>query len=123
MPVVGNGTWYNRYNELVELPIWIGGEKKFEGFGTLIADNGIYYQGEWLNGLRHGWGIYVKPDGYRYEGEFKNDKKHGKGIFFKAKHNNVYEGNFADNLPNGYGIRYMSEGFKGNVIYLSLIHI
>ena len=49
--------------------------------------------------------------------EFKNDKKHGKGIFFKAKHNNVYEGDFADNLPNGYGIRYMAEGFKGNVIY------
>tara|TARA_R100000152_G_C6778431_1_gene209102 strand:+ start:1814 stop:3124 length:1311 start_codon:yes stop_codon:yes gene_type:complete len=117
MPVAGNGTWYNRYNKPVELPIWIGGEKKFEGFGTLIADNGIYYQGEWLNGLRHGWGIYIKPDGYRYEGEFKNDKKHGKGIFFKAKHNNVYEGDFADNLPNGYGIRYMAEGFKGNVIY------
>ncbi len=117
MPVEGRGNWFNRYDQPIELPIWIGGEKKFEGFGTNIASNGVYYQGDWVNGQRHGWGIHTKPDGYRYEGEFKHDKKHGKGIFFKAKHNSVYEGEFAYNLPNGYGIRYNPEGPGGPVIH------
>ena len=117
MPIEDKGFWVDRYDNPVEMPIWIGDKEKFDGFGTLIARNGICYQGDWVNGQRHGWGIFTKPDGYRYEGEFKHNKKHGKGIFFKAKHNNVFEGEFADNLPNGYGIRYNPEGPGGPVIH------
>jgi hypothetical protein len=29
------------------------------------SDNGDAYEGEWLNGNRHGRGIYTRPDGER----------------------------------------------------------
>ena len=37
------------------------------------------YEGDWVNGERHGFGKCVKIDGSRYEGGWANDKPHGKG--------------------------------------------
>lgn len=37
------------------------------------------YQGETLNGKRHGYGVYTYPGGFfRYEGQYVNGQKHGK---------------------------------------------
>lgn len=35
------------------------------------------YDGQFLNGLRHGLGIYFYANGARYEGEWKNNMKDG----------------------------------------------
>ena len=37
------------------------------------------YEGEWVQGKRHGAGKLVEADGGSYEGEWKEDLKHGKG--------------------------------------------
>ena len=42
--------------------------------------NGDTYEGEFLNGKRHGHGIYTWSDGTRYEGEYRDNQKHGRGI-------------------------------------------
>lgn len=34
-------------------------------------ENGIVYEGEWLNGMRHGQGTQIWVDGSRYVGEWK----------------------------------------------------
>lgn len=34
-------------------------------------ENGIIYEGEWLNGMRHGQGTQIWVDGSRYVGEWK----------------------------------------------------
>lgn len=73
--------------------------------------SGGYYEGEWLNGMRHGKGVYVSnfeyiqvwEDKTCYEGDFKNDQMHGKG---KITHPNgdVYEGEWQNDMANGYGV-------------------
>jgi len=33
------------------------------------------YQGEWVNGQRHGCGVFYFANGARYDGEWKNNLK------------------------------------------------
>ena len=49
-----------------------------------------------------------------YEGEFKNDLRDGYGIYYSCN-GDRYEGGFKNNLKNGYGIEYYSDGcrYKG----------
>ena len=59
--------------------------------------------------------------GNRYEGEFKNDLREGYGIFYTSD-GDRYEGEFKNELIEGYGIWYFSNGdryegeFKNNLI-------
>lgn len=40
------------------------------GFGTMDYANGDVYEGEWVNGKRHGKGVlFYQKDGNRYEGK------------------------------------------------------
>jgi hypothetical protein len=41
--------------------------------------NGSRYEGQWLNGRRHGYGVWTRPDGTMYVGEWENDKPQGQG--------------------------------------------
>ena len=34
-------------------------------------ENGITYEGEWLNGMKHGNGNQIWADGSQYKGEWK----------------------------------------------------
>ena len=48
---------------------------------TLRYTDGSRYDGEVLNGKRHGRGTYVWPDGSRYSGDWRDGKKHGRGTY------------------------------------------
>jgi hypothetical protein len=48
---------------------------------SLLYDNGDRYEGDLLNGLRHGYGIYIWADGHKYAGEWLNNYRHGYGTF------------------------------------------
>jgi hypothetical protein len=69
------------------------------------------YEGDFKNGLLHGFAAVTYKSGEltRYEGEFQNGSRHGKG---KALFRNgqTYDGEWKDNLIDGYGIL---EGSKG----------
>lgn len=41
------------------------------------------YDGEFVNGLRHGFGTFYYANGAKYEGGWKNNMKHGK-VKFKS---------------------------------------
>ncbi|ESO83241.1 hypothetical protein LOTGIDRAFT_176258, partial [Lottia gigantea] len=51
------------------------------------------YDGEFVNGLRHGFGSFRYANGALYEGYWKNNMKHGKGKF-TFKNGRIYEGVF-----------------------------
>ena len=79
---------------------------------TIEYINGCQYYGEWNQqyNQKHGRGIQKWPDGPTYYGQFRNDKACGKGrLIFKQ--GEEYEGDWADNKANGFGI-YKSKEVK-----------
>ncbi|MEQ8690826.1 MAG: hypothetical protein RIC89_08320 [Pseudomonadales bacterium] len=62
---------------------------------TVELPNGDSYQGETLDGQRHGHGVYIWENGNRYEGEFFANRMHGEGTFTWAD-GRTYVGNFAE---------------------------
>lgn len=74
-----------------------------------IPDTTIYYTGDWVDDKYHGKGVLV--DGLkRYEGDFINGEKHGYGIEYEMGKLS-YEGEFANGKRNGRGTLY----FEGEV--------
>ena len=50
------------------------------GKHKLTYDNGDTFEGDFVDGKRHGNGVYTSKKGDRYEGEWKNDRREGYGI-------------------------------------------
>ena len=60
------------------------------GHHTFKYANGDMYEGEWLDGRRHGTGVYTWASGDEYYGDWANGNRHGKGVF---------EGEWRDGFP------------------------
>ncbi len=67
-----------------------------------VFQSGASYEGEALNGKRHGKGIYRFTDGRIYEGDFVANERTGKGKMTWAN-GDVYEGDFIDGDRTGKG--------------------
>lgn len=55
--------------------------------------------------------IYIKPKDFffdHYEGDLVNGKKHGNGILY-SRDGSRYEGTWKDNKPNGIGVYVYSD--------------
>ena len=85
----------------------------------------IYYEGEFLEGKKHGEGRYRTPEyeytgnfnnnqfdsagfleyrnGDKYQGTFENGKKNGKGVY-TWRDGSYYEGYFKHDMKNGQGL-------------------
>ena len=89
-------------------------DNKRDGYGKLIFENGIYYIGQWKNGMRHGQGtLYNKDNSIIYKGDFENDKYNGKGMSIEEK-GYYYIGQWKDGLKHGLGKYYNK---NNNLIY------
>jgi len=49
------------------------------GVGKASYCEDFVYEGQWVQGRRHGNGVQTWEDGSRYEGEWVNDRMHGNG--------------------------------------------
>jgi len=79
-----------------------------------ILNNNIIYEGEYLNGKRHGKGKEFYETGeLRYEGEYLNGKRKGKGKEFYIIGSLLFEGEYSN------GNRWNGKGYdpKNNLIY------
>ena len=104
-----------------------------DGKGTFTSKNGVKYEGEYLDGTRHGEGKITFSDGGTMEGSWKNGKLKGKGCFDLPKVGKFvgeledaspkkgriifpdgiqYEGEFRDWNPNGCGEQIFPDGEK-----------
>ena len=72
-------------------------------FKRIEYDGGDVYEGEILNGKRHGHGTYTWSDGSFYDGEWKDGNENGHGIR-KYINVGVYDGEWKDGYENGHGI-------------------
>jgi hypothetical protein len=84
---------------------------KRHGHGTYRYATGNTYEGGWENNKKHGHGIFRYIDGDVYEGDWEHDRMHGRGTHRHAS-GAVYEGDFRNDYMHGHGTyRYVS----GNV--------
>lgn len=79
---------------------------KYHGKGVLKFKNDEKYEGEFLKGQFYGFGTYTygpkSTSAFeKYEGYYKKGKRSGTGIL--KTDDWVYEGQFIDDLANGYG--------------------
>ena len=59
--------------------ISVNKDKPF-GYGTFFGNNGLIYEGEWVDGKRNGYGKLTYPSGGIYEGFFVNNRRSGEGV-------------------------------------------
>ena len=98
------------------------------GFGILLQENGEKKVGTWNNNNFEGWNYYIDSTGTLYIGLFKKGKLNGKGEKYTLN-DEIYSGNFINNLPEGKGKEinslYEYEGYfkkgkkegEGKIIY------
>jgi|SaaInlV_125m_DNA_1040241.scaffolds.fasta_scaffold72340_1 hypothetical protein len=89
---------------------WINGNK--HGYGSYIYTNGAIYNGNFSNDVLDGEGTLVyKNTNDTYFGSFKNNRFHGKGTFIDK--NGEYNGDFQDDKKHGVGtMKYNSGDIK-----------
>lgn len=77
----------------------------------------ISYIGNFVNSIKEGFGAEDTPD-HIYQGEFHNDKKEGLGKLTYKNTKDFYEGEFKDNLVNGFGFYTWanSDNYKGDFV-------
>ena len=82
------------------------------GRGEYIFDNGVrsyHYSGDWVMNKEHGVGKYTCIDGTVYEGEWQIGKKHGNGVYRDNLGIN-YEGGWDGDRYHGVGKYTCSDG-------------
>ncbi|MEQ2305979.1 hypothetical protein AMECASPLE_003398 [Ameca splendens] len=93
------------------------GEERRQGFGVQEWPDGSKYEGEFLDGFKHGKGRYSWRNGECYEGFFYKDFKHGDGVYcWPTGHK--FTGKFYLNRKEGYG--HLS--FPGGAIFQGLYY-
>ena len=83
------------------------------GKGRLMTPLYVY-EGDWVNGLKHGKGVARYKDGTEYNGEWQNDVKHGAGEIIERVLYGIflerYKGSFADDMKDGSGRQELKSG-------------
>lgn len=77
------------------------------GYAREDYDNG-YYEGNFVNGKRHGQGKYIWNDGGRYDGEWRDGNKHGRGKITYSW--GYYDGQWRNDERNGHGTMHYTDG-------------
>ena len=77
----------------------------------LYYEDGSYYKGELINGLRNGKGIdYYKNGKIGYDGDFVNDKYEGNGKYI-FENGEYYIGEWSNGQRHGKGAMYLNNGY------------
>lgn len=82
---------------------WVNGKR--EGVGKMTFPNNDYYEGEWKNDAPNGKGEHSIGGEY-YKGDFVEGNRHGKGTYKWSQEKTKYVGEFKNNCKDGFGKYY-----------------
>ncbi|XP_071760174.2 ankyrin repeat and MYND domain-containing protein 1 [Centroberyx gerrardi] len=90
------------------------GEERRRRLGSQEWPDGARYEGEFLDGLKHGRGKYTWENGEHYEGSFYKDYRHGEGLYCWPT-GQKFIGKLYLNRKEGYGLQLSPDGttFQG----------
>ena len=115
--IIKNETRSHRTSYSTSDSIYIGKyvNKKRNGQGKLILADQSYYEGNFKDGEFNGNG-YFRTRNYAYKGQFIAGKKDGKGKLESFNTKSIYEGEFKNDMKEGYGIEKYNDGsiYKGH---------
>jgi len=104
----GKGILKGKNKEILYEGNWINDYQ--QGEGKQFLDNNLIYIGEFFEGIRTGRGKIISTDenNYRYEGNFLNGEKHGYGE--EILHDTKYMGDFFEGKRHGIGKYVIQNG-------------
>ena len=82
--------------------------------GTLTADNGNKYVGEFRDDKMNGQGTFAWPNGTQYVGNFSDGKMSGQGTLTWAD-GSKYVGQFSNGNMSGQGTMFAADGTASSV--------
>ena len=82
---------------------------KRHGHGTYTWSDGSFYDGEWKDGKKDGNGKQSHPDGSCYDGGWKDDKMDGFSVLVYSNQSR-YEGHWSEGNENGHGMLTFANG-------------
>ena len=68
------------------------------------------YEGDFLNGEKHGKGIYKATNGTKYEGDYFQGFREGHGTIYQPTGQIAYTGMLKKGLPHGKGSMISKDG-------------
>ncbi len=83
------------------------------GYGKMHFKSGDTYEGHWLDGFRTGQGVFNSLT-YRYEGDFHENDHHGKGTYINPLKGIKYTGDWSNNKITGHGVFYFNDDYPNN---------
>ncbi|XP_047443417.1 ankyrin repeat and MYND domain-containing protein 1 isoform X2 [Mugil cephalus] len=92
------------------------GQERRQGLGVQEWPDGSRYEGEFVNGFKHGKGRYSWRNGEYYEGSFYKDYRHGDGQYFWPT-GHKFIGKFYLNRKEGYGQQVFPDGSTFHGLY------
>ena len=57
-----------------------------------------FYDGDWVNNVRHGWGTRQYPTGNLYQGMWFNNVRHGEGTMKWIDRDQIYSGQWENGI-------------------------
>lgn len=103
----GTGTYVYKNKYFTYNGEWVNGVK--HGRGTLTMGDGSRFEGTFVDGEITGQGMRTWPDGSSYTGEFYRGEFCGQGIY-RGLNGVTYEGEFLDNKRHGEGELVLENG-------------
>lgn len=82
------------------------------GFGVMVWNTGLRYEGNFKNGMRSGYGFMRYPSGDEYIGEWEENTQQGHGMFNYNNHptQKKFVGEWKRNVREGYGTLHKKDG-------------
>ncbi|CAK9063217.1 Thymus-specific serine protease (Serine protease 16), partial [Durusdinium trenchii] len=100
---------------------WLEGNR--HGVGKQIWPDGTEYLGQWRMGRAHGLGHIKHSDGDSYSGEWFNGRAHGLGIYRFQDGAACYEGQFRCDHRDGLGVETWTDGIHAEPDRREELHV